>query len=82
MQAWTNGRLEAATHRVVAKDEERFAFVFFAVPREGMIIKGPSEFVDDENYPRRYRPFHYDEYVNYQHATGTQETPLEKFAGI
>ncbi|XP_058780871.1 probable 2-oxoglutarate-dependent dioxygenase AOP1 [Vicia villosa] len=82
LQAWTNGRLEAATHRVVAKDEVRYAFVFFAVPREGIIIDGPSELVDDENYPRRYRPFNYDEYVHYQHSTGTQESPLEKFAGI
>ncbi|CAL5205605.1 unnamed protein product [Lathyrus oleraceus] len=81
LQAWSNRRLEAATHRVVARDEERFAFVLFAVPREGMIIKGPSEFVDDEN-PLHYRPFVYDEYVNYQHSTGTQEAPMDKFAGL
>ncbi|CAI8600331.1 unnamed protein product [Vicia faba] len=82
LQAWSNGRLEAATHRVVAKDEERFVFVFFAVPREGLIIKGPSELVDNENYPKRYRPFNYDEYVNYHHSIGSQEAPMEKFAGI
>ncbi|CAK8569245.1 unnamed protein product [Lathyrus sativus] len=81
LQAWSNRRLEAATHRVVARDEQRFAFVFFAVPREGMIITGPSELVDDEN-PLRYRPFVYDDYVNYQHSTGTQESPLDKFAGL
>ncbi|CAK8569247.1 unnamed protein product [Lathyrus sativus] len=82
LQAWSNGRLEAATHRVVARDEERFAFIFFAVPKEGMIIEAPSEFVDDQNYPLRYRPFEYDEYVNYQYSTGIDEAPLEKFAGV
>ncbi|XP_004504923.1 probable 2-oxoglutarate-dependent dioxygenase AOP1.2 [Cicer arietinum] len=83
LKAWSNGRFRAAPHRVVIRgDEERFVFVLFAVPKEGMVIKGPSELVDDENHPLRYRPFIYDEFVHYQHSTRTDESALEKFAGL
>ncbi|XP_004504489.1 probable 2-oxoglutarate-dependent dioxygenase AOP1 [Cicer arietinum] len=82
LKAWSNGRFQAAPHRVVTKgDKERLVFVLFSVPKQNMLIKGPSEFVDDD-HPLRYRSFHYDEFVDYHYTTSTEESVLEKFAGI
>jgi hypothetical protein len=72
----------------LSRDKERLAFVHFAVPKKDMVIKGPSELVDDENHPRRYRDFVYDEYIKYQFPTDVQKKTdmqkgaLEKFAGL
>lgn len=53
-----------------------------AIPKENMVIEVPSELVDDENHPLRYRPFKYEEYIHYRYLNPVQEGALEKFGGL
>lgn len=70
-------------HRVVLKgDKERFVFVLFSVPKEDTLIKVPSELVDEEDHPLRYKPFKYEEFMNFIKEVGTKEGALEEFAGL
>ncbi|XP_004513386.1 probable 2-oxoglutarate-dependent dioxygenase AOP1 [Cicer arietinum] len=83
LKAWSNGRFQAPTHRVVTKgDKERLAFILFTVPKEDMTIKVPSELVDDENHPLRYRPFKYEDFIDFHYSTRTEKGVLEEFAGL
>ncbi|XP_027357030.1 probable 2-oxoglutarate-dependent dioxygenase AOP1 [Abrus precatorius] len=82
LKAWSNGRLHAATHRVVMSGEkERYSFGFFAMPKEEVNIEVPIELVDDKTHPLRYRPFNYGEYFHYFVST-LKENALEVFAGL
>ncbi|KAK7311853.1 hypothetical protein RJT34_10272 [Clitoria ternatea] len=82
LKAWSNGRVEAATHRVVMSGEkERYSFGYFAFPKDEMEIEVPSELVDNKNHPLRYHPFNYGEYFHY-FASTLQENALEVFAGL
>jgi len=67
---------------VTRGDKERVAFILMAIPKENMVIEVPSELVDDENHPLRYRPFKYEEYIHYRYLNPVQEGALEKFAGV
>ncbi|CAL5205059.1 unnamed protein product [Lathyrus oleraceus] len=83
LQTWSNGRFKAPMHRVVLKgDKERFVFVLFSVPKEDTLIKVPSELVDEEDHPLRYKPFKYEEFMNFIKEVGTKEGALEEFAGL
>ncbi|KAJ1420193.1 Oxoglutarate/iron-dependent dioxygenase [Sesbania bispinosa] len=82
LKAWSNGRLHAATHRVMMSGEkERYSFGLFAVPKDDVVIKVPHELVDDEIHPLRYKSFKYGEYFNY-HVSTLKENALEAFAGL
>ncbi|XP_020202974.1 probable 2-oxoglutarate-dependent dioxygenase AOP1 [Cajanus cajan] len=82
LQAWSNGRLHAVTHKVVMSgDKDRYSFVLFTTPKEDMVIEVPSELVDNENHPLRYRPFNYGEYFNYFFEKPIPNA-LEVFAGL
>ncbi|RDY00506.1 putative 2-oxoglutarate-dependent dioxygenase AOP1.2, partial [Mucuna pruriens] len=82
LKAWSNGRLRAATHRVVMRGEkERYSFGLFAMPKEEMNIKVPRELVDDKIHPLRYHPFNYGEYISY-FVSNLKENALEVFAGL
>ncbi|TKY74688.1 2-oxoglutarate-dependent dioxygenase AOP1.2 [Spatholobus suberectus] len=82
LKAWSNGRLHAATHRVVMSgDKERYSFGLFAMPKEEMDIEVPRELVDDKIHPLRYRPFNYGEYICY-FVSNLKENALEVFAGL
>lgn len=64
-QAWTNGRLHAAVHRVMMKgDKTRFSIGLFSVGQSGYFIKAPKEMVDDE-YPLLFKPFDYEEFLKF-----------------
>ncbi|WJX63964.1 hypothetical protein P8452_48793 [Trifolium repens] len=82
LKAWTNGIFQAAKHRVVTRgDKERITFILMAVPKESMVIKAPSELVDDEKHPLCYKSFMYEEYIYYRYSTN-EEGSLDKFAGL
>ncbi|XP_061340637.1 probable 2-oxoglutarate-dependent dioxygenase AOP1 [Gastrolobium bilobum] len=82
LKAWSNGRLHAATHRVMMSgDQERYSFGLFAVPKEEVKIEVPPEFVDEKMHPLRYRPFNYGEYFHYFVST-LKENALDVFAGV
>ncbi|XP_058780981.1 probable 2-oxoglutarate-dependent dioxygenase AOP1 [Vicia villosa] len=84
LQTWSNGRFEAPMHRVVLKgdNKERFVFVLFSFPKKDTLIKIPSELVDEEDHPLRYKSFKYEEFINFINTTGTKEGALEEFAGL
>ncbi|XP_014499324.1 probable 2-oxoglutarate-dependent dioxygenase AOP1.2 [Vigna radiata var. radiata] len=85
LKAWSNGRLHAATHRVIMSGEkERYTFGVFVAPKEEMKIEVPRDLVDDKIHPLHYRPFHYGEFLNFFASTRSQnmENALEVFAGF
>ncbi|XP_014499326.1 probable 2-oxoglutarate-dependent dioxygenase AOP1.2 [Vigna radiata var. radiata] len=83
LKAWSNGRLHAATHRVMMSGEkERYSFGVFVTPDEEMKIEVPCELVDDKIHPLRYRPFHYGDFFNFSASNHIKENALEMFAGF
>ncbi|KAK7384757.1 hypothetical protein VNO78_30458 [Psophocarpus tetragonolobus] len=82
LKAWSNGRLHAATHRVVMSGEkERYSIALFAMPKDEMKIEVPSEFVEEKIHPLRYKPFNYGDYLQFFVST-LKENALDVFAGI
>ncbi|KAK7410289.1 hypothetical protein VNO78_00962 [Psophocarpus tetragonolobus] len=64
LKAWSNGRLHAATHRVVMRGEkDRYSFGVFAMPMEDMDVDVPLELVDEKIHLLRYHPFKSGEYM-------------------
>ncbi|XP_014500861.1 probable 2-oxoglutarate-dependent dioxygenase AOP1.2 [Vigna radiata var. radiata] len=85
LKAWCNGRLHAATHRVVMSGEkERYTFGAFVAPKDEMKIEVPRGLVDNKMHPLRYRPFNYREFLNFFASTRSRnlENALEVFAGV
>lgn len=81
MQAWSNGRIEAARHRVVMKGKkERYTFGLFSMPKEGAIIQVPNELVDI-HHPLLYRPFIFSDFY-YNFVNNIREHALQDFAGL
>jgi len=82
LQAWSNGRLHAATHRVMMKEgRERYSFALFAVPKDEVKIEVPAELVEANIHPLRYRPFNYGDYFKYYVST-LNHNALDVFAGV
>ncbi|XP_019416183.1 PREDICTED: 2-oxoglutarate-dependent dioxygenase AOP3-like [Lupinus angustifolius] len=83
LKAWSNGRLHAATHRVVIGDEEkeRYSLGLFASPKDEMKVKVPYELIDEKTHPLRYKPFNYGEYIHYYVST-LKHDALEVFASV
>ncbi|KFK38898.1 hypothetical protein AALP_AA3G175300 [Arabis alpina] len=60
-----NGGVFPPLHRVVITGEkDRYVAGLFLRPKEGLIINAPEEIVDDE-HPRLYKPFDYEDYVKF-----------------
>ncbi|KAK1307243.1 Gibberellin 20 oxidase 1 [Acorus calamus] len=67
-QAWSNGRLTAAKHRVVLTPEkDRYSFGSFTLPETSSVVKPPEELVD-EAHPPRYKPFEFLGYLRHVEA--------------
>lgn len=84
IQVWTNGRLHAATHRVVMSgDKNRFSIGFFSVPKWGKILKAPEEMVDDE-HPILFKPFDFGEFMKFfsRKENVNDKFGLEKYCGV
>ncbi|CAK8568684.1 unnamed protein product [Lathyrus sativus] len=83
LQAWSNGRFEAPIHRVAIKgNKDRYVFILFSFPKEETFIKVPTELVDEEDHPLRYKIFSYEDYINFIKTVGTKLGALEEFVGI
>ncbi|MED6120624.1 hypothetical protein PIB30_022453 [Stylosanthes scabra] len=81
-QVWSNDRIKAFEHRVMIKNEkkQRFSMGLFSV---GTTIQPHEELVDDE-HPRHYKPFDFDDYLKF---IGTKEAfesncRIKTFCGI
>ncbi|XP_028795895.1 probable 2-oxoglutarate-dependent dioxygenase AOP1 [Neltuma alba] len=84
LQAWTNGKLYNAFHKVMMRgSEDRYSAALFARPKEGYIIKAPEELVDEE-HPLLYKPFDFLEYLNFYHSEEAQKhrIPLKAYCGV
>ncbi|XP_047170235.1 probable 2-oxoglutarate-dependent dioxygenase AOP1 [Vigna umbellata] len=82
LKAWSNGRLHAATHRVIMSGEkERYTFGVFVAPKDEMKIEVPRGLVDEKIHPLRYRPFNYGEFIT--HFVSTHDhNAVDVFAGV
>ncbi|KAI3789689.1 hypothetical protein L2E82_02492 [Cichorium intybus] len=83
-RVWTNGRLHAATHRVVMSgDKNRFSIGFFSVPKWGKILKAPEEMVDEE-HPLLFKPFDFGEFMKFfcLQENVNDRFGLEKYCGV
>ncbi|KAI3525082.1 hypothetical protein L1887_03754 [Cichorium endivia] len=83
-RVWTNGRLHAATHRVVMSgDKTRFSIGFFSVPKWGKILKAPEEMVD-EKHPLLFKPFDFGEFMKFfcLQENVNDRFGLEKYCGV
>ena len=81
LQAWSNGRLHAARHRVVISgDTDRYSCGLFSTPKEEAVIEVPDELVDKE-HPLQYRPFNFSDYLSY-FVSKLSDDALEIYAGI
>ncbi|KAL3499917.1 hypothetical protein ACH5RR_039010 [Cinchona calisaya] len=80
--AWTNGRLQPPTHRVVVSGTEaRHTIGLFAGPRRGYLVTAPEELVDEE-HPMAFKPYDHAEYDEYLHVhLANDDLDLKTFCG-
>ncbi|KAL9995552.1 putative oxoglutarate/iron-dependent dioxygenase, non-hem dioxygenase domain-containing protein [Helianthus debilis subsp. tardiflorus] len=78
--AWTNGRIESPTHRVMMTgDKDRFSLGLFAFVRDH-IIQIPQELVD-ENHPLQFQAFDNYKYMQFI-DTANSKCPIKTYCGI
>ncbi|KAK4769444.1 hypothetical protein SAY86_027594 [Trapa natans] len=81
LKAWSNGRLHAVKHRVVMRgNRERYSWGLFSIPKEGAMIRVPTELIDTD-HPLRYRPFKFSDYMSY-YVSNIRDDALEVYASI
>ncbi|KAJ8751647.1 hypothetical protein K2173_025806 [Erythroxylum novogranatense] len=81
LKAWSNGRLQAAKHRVVISgDKDRYSSGLFLIPKEEAMIEVPEELVD-KDHPLLYRPFYFADYMSY-YVSMLSDDALDIYAGI
>ncbi|KFK30904.1 hypothetical protein AALP_AA6G041200 [Arabis alpina] len=66
LSALLNGRLSPPSHRVMVS-KKRYSTALFSVPKPEFIIDSPEELVDEE-HPRRFKPFVYNDYIHFFHS--------------
>ncbi|KAF3651379.1 putative 50S ribosomal protein L6, chloroplastic-like [Capsicum annuum] len=83
LKAFTNGRLNCLTHRVIVGNGERYSLSFPLIPKEGYIIKVPEELVD-EDHPLLYKPFDGSKLFPFFMSEGRRgvSATLEDFCGV
>ncbi|OVA20270.1 Oxoglutarate/iron-dependent dioxygenase [Macleaya cordata] len=84
LQAWSNGRLHIAKHRVIMRGKkDRYTYVMFAIPKDEAVIEAPKELVD-KDHPLLFRPFKAMDFRRYSFANMYKDdlNVLESFAGI
>ncbi|MCL7043139.1 hypothetical protein MKW94_010685 [Papaver nudicaule] len=81
LMAWSNGRIQAAKHRVIMQGEkDRYSYAFFSAPKGGAPVETPKELVDDD-HPLLFRPFDYMDFLRYYQANPRLDNSLEIYAG-
>ncbi|XP_047055368.1 probable 2-oxoglutarate-dependent dioxygenase AOP1.2 [Lolium rigidum] len=85
LMAWSNGRVHAPFHRVVAVGgrEDRLSCGVFLQPTKNFVVDAPPELVTADT-PRRFRPFEYVDYLRFKHTAGNSngDDVLHRFAGM
>ncbi|CAI0422550.1 unnamed protein product [Linum tenue] len=84
LNAWLNGRLHSAFHRVMMSgNEARYSLGLFSIPRAGYIIKAPEEVVDEE-HPLVFKPFDHVEFLKFYYSEAGQRAPsaLHAYCGV
>ena len=84
MEAWSNGRLRSAVHRVVLRKNnmKRFSIVFTSTPDESREIYAPSEVVG-EGKSRLYRSFFTQQYKHFRENSYEKiGASIKDFVGI
>ncbi|KAK6148929.1 hypothetical protein DH2020_016454 [Rehmannia glutinosa] len=77
--AWTNGRIEPSTHRVIMKgSEERYSLGLFSFIKD-LKIQVPEELVDDE-HPLQYKPFGHYEYIHFYYTEEGKKSNISHLA--
>ncbi|VVA97742.1 unnamed protein product [Arabis nemorensis] len=79
-----NGGVFPPLHRVVMTGKkDRYVAGLFLRPKEGLIINAPEEIVDDE-HPRLYKPFDYEDYVKFTNTYTKKRdlSNLKTYCGI
>ncbi|CAN1162466.1 Probable 2-oxoglutarate-dependent dioxygenase AOP1.2 [Linum perenne] len=82
--AWTNGRLKCAYHRVMMRgDKARLSAGLFSIPKQGFLVKAPKELVDEE-HPLLFRPYDYIDYLRLRSKEigKPMESPLKAYFGV
>ncbi|CAN1217870.1 Probable 2-oxoglutarate-dependent dioxygenase AOP1.2 [Linum perenne] len=82
--AWTNGRLKCAYHRVMMiGDKARLSAGLFSIPKQGFLVKAPKELVDEE-HPLLFRPYDYIDYLRLRSKEigKPMESPLKAYFGV
>ncbi|KAG8471690.1 hypothetical protein CXB51_036330 [Gossypium anomalum] len=86
IEAWSNGRLKAAKHRVMIRgDKDRFSIAAFILPNKGTIIKIPKELID-EQHPRVFKDLDFMEFYSFAFSDPDRSRDsgqlLHKFAAL
>ncbi|CAF2034996.1 BnaA09g01270D [Brassica napus] len=82
--ALLNGRLYSPNHRVLMTAKKtRYSTAMFFVPKQGVVIDAPEELVDQE-HPRMFKPFEYNEFINFFHSEAGRkaESALHAFCAL
>ncbi|KAM6602185.1 hypothetical protein CsatA_021794 [Cannabis sativa] len=84
LNAWANGRLHSANHRVMMKgNEARYSTGLFSIPKAGYIVKAPEELVD-EDHPLLFKPFDHVKFLDFYYTQAGQTAPsaLHSYCGL
>jgi len=84
LNAWTNGRLHSAYHRVMMTGSmARYSVGLFSIPKAGYIIKAPEELVDEE-HPLLFKPFDHVEFLGFYYTEAGQQakSALKTYCGV
>lgn len=80
-EAWTNGRLPSAYHRVhMEGDTDRFSIQLFSSPNPYDTMEVPKELVDEE-HPLLFKPFKMVEYFEYIKSGAKNGVGLKYYCG-
>ncbi|ESQ37986.1 hypothetical protein EUTSA_v10028799mg [Eutrema salsugineum] len=82
--ALLNGRISSPYHRVLVMEKKtRYSTALFSIPKSGVIIDSPKELLDEE-HPRVFRPFEYNDFVHFFHTEAGRRTqsPLHAFCAL
>ncbi|CAH8358526.1 unnamed protein product [Eruca vesicaria subsp. sativa] len=82
--AYLNDRFSSPYHRVIMTAKKtRYSTALFSSPKSEVIIDSPEELIDEE-HPRVFKPFAYDDYRAFYitEAGRRTESPLHDFCGL
>ncbi|KAI3455376.1 hypothetical protein Pfo_012039 [Paulownia fortunei] len=81
--AWTNGRIEPSTHRVIIQgSEERYSLGLFSFIKD-VKIQVPEELVDDD-HPLQFKPFDHYKYIHFYYTDEGKRSkcPIKAYCGV